>query len=100
ANQYIMQGSNYSPDKLAGHSWQDISGQLSNKNSDITKAIVGSANYLTAAICIATKQQPANVCTAAPIPQLQQSLGKTAFTPGNMQMGLAFQQADMLIRRQ
>src|SRR5947209_17411700 len=63
ANKYAMQGANYSPDKLASHSWDDIAGQLSDKNSDITKAIIGSANYLTAAICLPTNQHPASVCT-------------------------------------
>src|SRR6266699_4423870 len=100
ANQYVMQGANYDPQLLANHSWDDIAGQLSNKNSDITKAIVGSANYLTAAICVATKQQPASVCTTAPIPQIEQSLGKTALNAGNIQASLAFHPFDMLVRRQ
>jgi thiol-disulfide isomerase/thioredoxin len=100
ANQYVMQGANYNPQLLANHSWDDIARQLSDKNSDTTKAIVGSANYLTAAICIATKQQPASVCTAAPIPQIEQSLGKTALNAGNIQASLAFHPFDMLVPRQ
>lgn len=100
ANQYVMQGANYDPQLLANHSWDDIAGQLSDKNSDITKAIVGSANYLTATICIATKQQPASVCTVAPIPQIEQSLGKTALNAGDTQAGFVFSQSDMLTRRQ
>jgi thiol-disulfide isomerase/thioredoxin len=100
ANQYAMQGANYSPQLLANNSWDYIAGQLSDKNSNITKAIVGSANYLTAAICIATKQQPASVCTAAPIPQIEQSLGKTAFDATGPQMSFVFSQSDILTRRQ
>jgi hypothetical protein len=39
-------------------------------------AIVGNANYLTAALCQVTGDQPASTCNAAPIPQLKQQLAK------------------------
>jgi hypothetical protein len=86
ANQYAMQGANYSPQVLAGLSMQDIANKLSDPNSDVTKGIVGSANYLTAAICLVTNQQPAASCSAAPIPQIEQSLGKSAHSTNNMQI--------------
>jgi hypothetical protein len=81
-NQYITSGASYSPQVLrAGPSptddplsAQDIAKALSNPQSPITQNIVGSANYMTAAICKMTNNQPANVCTAAPIPQLEQQL--------------------------
>src|SRR5439155_22733372 len=70
ANQRVSQGANYSPQTLIGLSWQDIANKLSDPGSDVTKGIVGSANYLTAAICMATKQQPGSGCSAAPIQQI------------------------------
>ena len=99
ANQYLMQGANFDPQVLSGLSWQEIANELSNPNSNVTKDIVGSANYLTAAICQVTKQQPGTVCTAAPIPQIEQSLGKAAFHAGGTQVGLVPGRFDMVIRR-
>ena len=43
-------------------------------NSDVTKAIVGTANYETATICKLTNNQPANVCTASYIQQIEATL--------------------------
>ncbi len=74
ANQYLASGSGYSPQLLQGRSWEDIAGRLSNPNDTVTQGIVGNANYLTAAICQVTGQQPASVCTVAPIPEIQQQL--------------------------
>ena len=92
ANQRVMQGANYSPQDLvdssgASLSWTDIAGKLSDPNSTIAKDILGSANYLTAAICNATNQQPSSVCSAAPIPQIAQSLGATAYHINSVQPG-------------
>lgn len=74
ANQYLTNGSGYSPQLIQGRSWEDISGRLSNPNDPVTQAIVGNANYLTAAICQVTGQQPAAVCSAAPIPEIQRQI--------------------------
>src|SRR6266581_916085 len=98
-NQYVMQGANYSPDILSGHSWQDIAHDLSNSDLPVTKGIVGSANYLTAAICTATNQQPASVCKAGPVPQIEQSFGKSAFNAGGTQVGLVAPLSQAVIRR-
>ena len=87
ANKFKVTTPGYSPQVLQNLSWDEIAGDLSNPNSPVTQGIVGTANYLTAAICISTNQQPASVCTAAPIPQLEQSLGKTAAGASGMQIG-------------
>lgn len=76
ANQYIRTGSGYQPDVIQSGTWQSIADALSVPGSPEAKAIVGNANILTAAICQTTNNQPANVCTAAPIPALQQQLPK------------------------
>ena len=94
ANKYAMQGANYSPQVLANLTWQDIANKLSDSNSNVTKGIVGSANYLTAAICQVTNQQPTSVCNSDPIPQIENALGKTVYKMGGMQISiLAFHEA-------
>ncbi len=94
ANKYAMQGANYSPQVLANLTWQDIANKLSDSNSDVTKGIVGSANYLTAAICQVTNQQPASVCNSDSIPQIENALGKTVYKMGGMQISMfAFHEA-------
>jgi Domain of unknown function (DUF929) len=88
ANKYAMQGANYSPQVLANLTWGDIANKLSDSNSDVTKGIIGSANYLTAAICQVTNQQPASVCTSAPIPQIENVLGKAAYNMGSLPISI------------
>jgi thiol-disulfide isomerase/thioredoxin len=75
-NQYVQIGSGYLPSVLANETSNSIATALSNPNSPVTQAIVGNANYLTAAICKMANNQPANVCTAAPIPQIEAQLPK------------------------
>lgn len=76
-------GSFFSPQLLLNRSYADVANGLKNPNSDISKGIIGSANYLTAAICKITNNQPANVCTQEPIPTLSNSLFiKTTNTDG------------------
>lgn len=86
-NQYTIVGASYSPQVLSNMSWQQIAAALSNAQSAVAQNILGTANYLTAAMCQATNQQPSSVCQAAPIPQVQQALnastGNTG-TPGNV----------------
>jgi Domain of unknown function (DUF929) len=63
-NKYLIAGASYNPQVLAGLSWATISADLSNPNSAVAKAIDGTANYITAAICKLTNNQPASACTA------------------------------------
>jgi hypothetical protein len=64
-NKYVIAGASYSPQVLAGLSWATIGADLSNPNSQVAKAIDGTANYITAAICKMTGNQPASACTTA-----------------------------------
>lgn len=87
ANHYTITGASYDPQVLSNLSWQQIAAALSNAQSPIAQNILGTANYLTAAICEATNQQPASVCQAAPIPQVQQALASStgdSGTPGSL----------------
>jgi hypothetical protein len=64
-NKYVITGPSYDPGVLAGLSWATIAADLSNPNSPVAKAIDGTANYITAAICKGmTGNQPASVCTS------------------------------------
>jgi Domain of unknown function (DUF929) len=100
AGKYAMQGANYTPQVLSGLSWQNIADDLSNQNSDVTKGIVGSANYLIAAICNTTSQQSIkNVCTAAPIPTIESSIGVTAPNAHSNQLAVLTPYRDAVIRR-
>jgi len=58
---------------LAHLSWATIANDLSNPNSAVAKAVDGTANYITAAICKMTGNQPASACTAT-IQSLEKSL--------------------------
>jgi hypothetical protein len=89
ANQRVSAGAYYDPTVLIGHSYQDIATQLKDPNSDIAKGVIGTANYLTAAICLATNNQPARVCTANPIPSLQTSLSQASLSPSSPQLAVA-----------
>jgi Domain of unknown function (DUF929) len=62
-NKYMISGVSYSPQVLAGLSWATIASDLSNPNSAVAKGVDGTANYITAAICQLTGNQPASACT-------------------------------------
>jgi hypothetical protein len=62
---YVLNGAQYDPGILAGKSQLEVAQTLTNTESAISQAVLGSANVLTAAICKATKNQPQNVCTSS-----------------------------------
>jgi|SRR5579875_151413 thiol-disulfide isomerase/thioredoxin len=95
ANKYTLTGASYDPQVLSGQTPQAIAAALSNPQSPIAQSILGTANYFTAAICEATNQQPASVCAAAPVPQLEQSLNSTSGYNGVQQNRALSLEADM-----
>jgi hypothetical protein len=66
-NRYVQVGdlAPYGPRDLQGMTWSQIAAALRDPSSTVAQDIIGSANYLTAAICKVTGNQPASVCTAA-----------------------------------
>jgi len=62
-NKVFVIGPSYVPDVLQGLNQQQIAAKLTNPNNVITQRIVGTANYLTAAVCAETGDQPATVCS-------------------------------------
>jgi hypothetical protein len=77
-NQYIAIGASYQNQILTDQDWHSIAQALNDPNSNVTQSIVGTANYMTAAICQINGNKPANVCTAAPIPAIEKTIGKPA----------------------
>lgn len=72
-NRYLIVGASYSPGVLSGLTWQQIADDLHNPSSKVAKAVNGTANYMTAALCKLTNDKPANVCTAT-IRELQRQI--------------------------
>ena len=64
-NKYLISGASYNPALLAGLSWATIATDLHNPSSPVAQAVDGTANYITAAICKMTGNQPASACTTA-----------------------------------
>jgi hypothetical protein len=76
ANQYVTIGAGFQNSSIQDLTWQQIATKLSDPNDTVTKNIVGNANYLTAAICQSTNNEPAAVCQAAPIPDIEKQITK------------------------
>jgi hypothetical protein len=68
-NHVVVAGPSYDPGILAGLSRTQIASDLSDPTSPIAKAIVGTANYLTAAICGIDNEKPTSVCTSSGVVQ-------------------------------
>jgi Domain of unknown function (DUF929) len=71
---YDLFATSYSPGDLTGLSWGVIASKLSNPADPVTKDIVGNANILTAATCIATGDQPASACSSSTIQNIEATL--------------------------
>jgi thiol-disulfide isomerase/thioredoxin len=63
----FVSGATYDPGVLAHMNWSQIAAALHDPSSPVAKGAVGSANLFTAAICKMTGDQPASVCTTAPV---------------------------------
>lgn len=62
-NKYIV-NSTYNPAVLQGLSWSQIASQLADPSSTVAQNIDGSANFMSAIICMLTSGQPAGVCSS------------------------------------
>lgn len=63
------------PSLLAGMTWQQVADSLGDPTAPATRAIVGQANDLTAAVCLATGNQPQSACGSPTITKIEQTLG-------------------------
>jgi len=75
-NAYVQMGTltPYGPADLQNLTWAKIATALHDPSTALAQSIDGSANYLTAAFCKLTGNQPASACTAT-VRALQSQLG-------------------------
>ena len=99
ANQYVLVGASFSAQDLQNLQWQDIAHSLSDPTSTVGKDIIGTANYMTAGICMTTHQQPGSVCNTDVMQKIEQSLGKSSIVPGGSQLAVAGH-PDAIVRRE
>jgi Domain of unknown function (DUF929) len=64
-NKALISGPSYDPGILSGLSWSQIASGLDDPTNPVTQPIVATANYISASICSATKQQPSSVCMSS-----------------------------------
>jgi hypothetical protein len=64
ANRVVFAGASYDPLQLQGLTRAQIAADLSDASSPVTKSIVATANYMSAAICSIDGEKPANVCNS------------------------------------
>jgi Domain of unknown function (DUF929) len=62
-NRYMISGASYNYTVLQGHTWSQIAAALHDPSTAIAQGADGAANYLTAAICKLSANQPASACT-------------------------------------
>jgi len=66
-NKYVLKAPIYDPAVLKGLTWSQIAADLHNPSSPVAQGVLGGANYITAAICKMTNDQPASICAAPSI---------------------------------
>ena len=71
---YTLYSTSYSPQLLANLTWSQIATKLKDPTDPVTQAIVGNANIMTAATCIATQDQPSTVCGSSTIQAIEPTL--------------------------
>ena len=76
-NMVVSTTSGFSPATILRIPRSTIISDLKKGETPASRAIVASANYLTAGICAATDQQPSSVCTSKGVRAAAQSLGVT-----------------------
>jgi hypothetical protein len=73
-NKYKITGPSFDPGILKGLTQAQIASQLTNPKSKPAQAINGAANYITAAICGMTNNQPSTVCSSPTIKALKSKI--------------------------
>lgn len=89
-NRYLIQNPSYDPTVLRTNqqdassqplTQQQIASQLSTENT-LSKNVLGVANYLTAAVCSITKNQPSQVCSDTAIQSIETTIAQTSRSNG------------------
>ncbi len=74
---YVSSGASYSPELLTGKTQAAIAAALKDPADPIAKAVDGSANLYTAALCKLTGGQPVDVCGSPAVTAAAGKLGKS-----------------------
>ena len=80
-NRVLVAGSSFSPSLLAGLSQRQIAADLHHPGTPVAQAILGTANYLDAAICAETQGAPAAVCSGSAVRHAAETLVVGRFRP-------------------
>jgi hypothetical protein len=64
-NKYALTGSSFDPTVLEHETWSQIAAELEHPGGIRGRSILGAVNYITAALCRLTGDQPATACTPA-----------------------------------
>ena len=73
-NKYLINAPQYDPAVLSGLTWEQVAQQMRDPSSKVAQGVLGSANYMTAAICKMTGNAPASVCSAASVTAMEGKL--------------------------
>ena len=76
--QYMQSGSPFNPAILKSQTWADVAAALDQPESPIRRAIIGTANVYTVAICRLTDGQPRSVCNAKAVTAAAQKMADAA----------------------
>jgi hypothetical protein len=74
ANRYVLLNTSFDPGLLQNLTWDQIAAKMKDPNDPVCKAIVGNANILTAATCLALGYVPASVHAASTIIAIEPGL--------------------------
>jgi thiol-disulfide isomerase/thioredoxin len=73
-NKTVVVDPMYDPAVLAKMTWAQVAAALHDPSSAVAQGAIGAANYITAAICNMTNNQPSTVCSASPTSSLEKGL--------------------------
>jgi len=76
-NKVIFSGASYNPNPLQGLSRTTIAASLKDPKNPVTKLILGTSNYMSAAVCSIDGGKPGAVCTSAGVKAAAKALGLT-----------------------
>ncbi len=100
AGKYVAATGAFDSSILNNLSQQDIANKLSKANDNVTRNIVGAANYMTAAICSAIDDKAADVCGKDPISSIEYSIKNAkSFQPSTSGNSIAAVNTPVLWKR-
>jgi hypothetical protein len=71
---WLISGSTYSPEVLQGRTYDAIADAMAEPSTALSQGAIGSANLITASICLLTHNRPGNVCAGDAIQSIEANL--------------------------